>query len=84
VHQLLATTPVSGLMIVGGDTAAAALRVLRAAGLALAGEVAAGSPYGRLMNGPFAGLPIITKAGGFGTDTALAEGLTFLQQLPVQ
>jgi D-threonate/D-erythronate kinase len=84
VQQLLATAPVSGLMIVGGDTAAAVLRVLRAAGLVLAGEVATGVPYGRLMNGPFAGLPIITKAGGFGADTALAEGLTFLQQLPVQ
>jgi uncharacterized protein YgbK (DUF1537 family) len=84
VHQLLATTPVSGVMIVGGDTAAAVLRVLQAAGLVLAGEVAAGVPYGRLMNGPFAGLPIITKAGGFGADTALVEGLTFLQQVPVQ
>jgi uncharacterized protein YgbK (DUF1537 family) len=79
VRELLSTTPVSGLMIVGGDTAQSVLRVLRASGLALVGEVAPGVPYGRLLDGPFAGLPTATKAGGFGADTALADCLKFLQ-----
>jgi uncharacterized protein YgbK (DUF1537 family) len=79
VRELLSITPVSGLMIVGGDTAQAILRTLQASGLRLIGEVAPGVPYGRLLAGPWAGLPVATKAGGFGADTALVEGLRFLQ-----
>ena len=84
VRELLSTTPVSGLMIVGGDTAQAVFRALRAAGLVLAGEVSPGVPYGRLLNGPFAGLLTATKAGGFGADTVIKECLTFLQQTAAQ
>lgn len=78
VREILATTPVSGLAIVGGDTAHAVFRALHASGLVLAGEVTPGLPYGRLLDGPFAGLPTATKAGGFGADTALHECLQFL------
>jgi D-threonate/D-erythronate kinase len=79
VCELLSITPVSGLMIVGGDTAQSVFRALRASGLVLTGEVAPGVPYGRLLNGPFAGLLTATKAGGFGADMILEEGLKFLQ-----
>lgn len=79
VRALLSTTPVSGLMIVGGDTAQTVLCALHASGLVLAGEVTPGVPYGRLLHGPFAGLPTATKAGGFGADTVLEECLKFLQ-----
>jgi uncharacterized protein YgbK (DUF1537 family) len=79
VREVLSTTPVKGLVIVGGDTAQAVFRALRASGLVLVGEVAPGVPYGRLLGGPCAGLPTVTKAGGFGADTALVEGLRFLQ-----
>jgi uncharacterized protein YgbK (DUF1537 family) len=84
VRQLLSTTPVSGLVVVGGDTAQAVLRALHASGLVLIGEVAPGVPYGRLLDGPFAGLPVVTKAGGFGADTALVDGLKFLQSWTAQ
>jgi uncharacterized protein YgbK (DUF1537 family) len=79
VRAILSTTPVSGLAIVGGDTAQAVLRAIQASGLALAGEIAPGLPYGRLLDGPFAGLPTATKAGGFGMDGALQECLQFLR-----
>jgi uncharacterized protein YgbK (DUF1537 family) len=84
VFELLSTTPVSGLLIVGGETAQAVFRALRASGLALAGEVAPGVPYGRLLDGPFAGLLTATKAGGFGSDHVIAECLTFLQHAASQ
>jgi uncharacterized protein YgbK (DUF1537 family) len=71
-------------MIVGGDTAQAVFRALRASGLVLAGEVSPGVAYGRLLNGPFAGLLTATKAGGFGADTVIGECLTFLQQTAAQ
>jgi D-threonate/D-erythronate kinase len=80
VRAVLSTTPVSGLAIVGGDTADAVLRALQASGLVLAGEVTPGLPYGRLLDGPFAGLPTATKAGGFGTDSAIQECLQFLHR----
>jgi uncharacterized protein YgbK (DUF1537 family) len=60
------------------------LRALRASGLSLSGEIAAGVPYGRLVGGAFAGLPVATKAGGFGTDTALRDCLDFVQRWAAQ
>jgi D-threonate/D-erythronate kinase len=84
VRQVLCATPVSGLVIVGGDTAQTVFRALHASGLVLIGEVAPGVPYGRLLDGPFAGLPTATKAGGFGADTAVEECLQFLQRGAVQ
>jgi uncharacterized protein YgbK (DUF1537 family) len=81
VRAILSTSPVSGLAIVGGDTAQAVLRALQASGLALAGEITPGLPYGRLLDGPFAGLPTATKAGGFGTDSAIQECLQVLPSL---
>jgi uncharacterized protein YgbK (DUF1537 family) len=78
VREILATTPVRGLAIVGGDTAQTVFRALHTSGLVLVGEITPGLPYGRLLDGPFAGLPTATKAGGFGTDTALQECLQFL------
>ena len=80
VREILAATPVSGLAVVGGETARTVCRALRASGLVLAGEVLPGLPYGRLLDGPFAGLAVATKAGGFGGDTALHECLQFLQR----
>ena len=80
LRDLLVTTPVSGLVLVGGETAAAVFRALQASGLALVGEIQPGLPFGRLLDGPFAGLPIATKAGGFGAETALLECLQFLHR----
>lgn len=81
VRQILSTEGVSGLVIVGGDTAQAVLRALQASGLSLLGEISAGVPYGQIIGGPFAGLPTATKAGGFGADTALWDCLEFFREL---
>jgi uncharacterized protein YgbK (DUF1537 family) len=80
VHTLLRTMAVSGLVIVGGDTAQAVFQALQTSGLVLAGQVSPGIPYGRLLDSAFAGLPAVTKAGGFGEDMTLQDCLTFLQQ----
>ncbi len=84
VRGMLSATAVSGLVLVGGDTAQVVLRALRANGLTVTGQVEAGIPYGRLLDGSFAGLPVVTKAGGFGSDTALWDCLNFLQQRTLQ
>jgi len=80
VHAVLSSAEVSGLVIVGGETTRTVLRALHASGITLTGQVAAGVPHGRILDGAFAGLAVATKAGGFGEETALWDCLNFLQQ----
>lgn len=54
------------LVVTGGQTAVAVLAALDAEGLDLVGAPAAGLALGDLRGGRHAGLPVITKAGGFG------------------
>lgn len=67
------------LLLTGGETAYSVCRALGVTGIALAGQVEPGLPIGALLGGPFAGLGVITKAGGFGdpdTLVRLYEGAT--------
>ena len=61
------------LFLAGGETAVAVCRALGATGIALAGELAPGLPLGHLRDGPFAGLAVVTKAGGFGDPETLVR-----------
>jgi uncharacterized protein YgbK (DUF1537 family) len=67
-----------GIVVTGGDTLHALLHALEAHGVDLEQEVAAGIPAGRIAGGPWAGLSIISKAGGFGSPSALADAVQFL------
>jgi D-threonate/D-erythronate kinase len=60
-----------GLVLTGGDAAAAVCAALRASALWLGGEIYAGQPWGVLDGGTLAGLPVATKAGSFGDEGAL-------------
>jgi uncharacterized protein YgbK (DUF1537 family) len=68
-----------GLVLTGGDAAIAVSRALGAQALRLYGEVASGMPWGRLAGGHGAGLPVVTKAGGFGDPDALMTAIDFLR-----
>ena len=59
------------LLLVGGDTAHACLRRLHIRRLALGGEAESCVPWGRVRGGPWGGLVVVTKAGGFGTPHTL-------------
>lgn len=61
-----------GLVMTGGDTALLVSRLLGAEGIRLEAEIEPGVPFGRLVGGTGAGLPVITKSGGFGTPMTLA------------
>lgn len=63
----------SGLVVTGGDGARALTTQLQARAIALTGEVAPGIPIGTVSGGPRHGLTIVTKAGGFGSPTALLD-----------
>ena len=79
VVKLVDEKVVQSLVITGGDTALHVLSALKAKGIELEDEILAGIPLGRLIGGKAHDIPIVTKAGGFGTPTALLEVIKHLQ-----
>jgi D-threonate/D-erythronate kinase len=61
------------LVIVGGETASSLCDRLGVEAVEVLGEVEPGIPWGRLVGGRLDGMPIITKAGGFGTRNTLVR-----------
>jgi D-threonate/D-erythronate kinase len=61
------------LVMTGGDVAAAVCRELEVTGVTLHGEIEPGMPVGSLESSQVAGLPIMTKAGGFGDRKAFCR-----------
>jgi uncharacterized protein YgbK (DUF1537 family) len=64
-----------GLALTGGDTAIACCAALGATALTVRAEVAPGIPIGELRGGEAAGLTVVTKAGAFGAEDALAAAV---------
>ncbi|AZU60518.1 four-carbon acid sugar kinase family protein [Neobacillus mesonae] len=73
--RLIETNRISGAVLTGGDIAAATCKVLNGEGIRVIGEVEAGIPYGKLFGGLYDGMPLVTKAGAFGTDQAFVKAL---------
>ncbi|MFU8866748.1 four-carbon acid sugar kinase family protein [Natronococcus sp.] len=76
------SAPPRGLLLTGGAIARAALEELSASAIELTGEaVVDGIPEGVIENGPAAGTPIVTKAGGFGDRRSIVNCLNFLDRV---
>ena len=75
VRNLATEGRVGRLVFTGGDIAAAACTALEASALWLRGETQPGIPWGVLLGGVVPSQPVVTKAGGFGTDDALAAAI---------
>ena len=74
---------IGGLIATGGETARALLAAAGIPALRLVGEVEPGVPLGlALGTGPARGLPVVTKAGAFGTEATLARCVEALRALP--
>jgi uncharacterized protein YgbK (DUF1537 family) len=69
---------VSGLVVSGGDTAAWICGAADVLAIAVKGEVLAGIPWGEASTGSGRRWCIVTKAGGFGAQDALARVADFL------
>ncbi len=69
-----------GVVATGGDGASAVLNALGAGGITLVDEVTGGMPLGILTGGPAAGLPVVTKAGGFGAPDALMRAVKAVRE----
>lgn len=68
--------PHAALLIAGGDTARAVAARLHAIGIQLSGEDIPGIPWGTWIGGRLDGMPVATKAGGFGSMDALKRFVT--------
>ena len=63
------------MVITGGAIAINILKVLGALGIRVIGEIMPGIPISQIMGGKFDGLKVVTKAGAFGNEEALANCL---------
>lgn len=70
---------VGGLILTGGETARAVCRELGVAAIRLLAEVETGVPLGLLISNRPDPLPVVTKAGAFGSDTTLLHALQTLK-----
>jgi uncharacterized protein YgbK (DUF1537 family) len=75
VAQVAARITLQGLVLTGGDVAMAVCTALGTQWLSLYGEAQPGIALGQLADGPYAGVGIITKAGGFGAEDALSRSM---------
>lgn len=76
--RLVRENYLSGIVATGGDTANALCNALGAQALEILGEVEAGIPLMRILGAQ--ALPLVTKAGGFGSLSAVAEALRKVKQ----
>jgi len=77
--QVMSDRLVGGLFLTGGDIALQVCLALRAQALQPLTEVSPGLPVSLLNGGPWDGLRIITKAGGFGEKDAILTGIHYLK-----
>ncbi len=80
-RRVIAQQSVGGLYLTGGDVAIAVAEALGATGFQLRGQIAACVPYGRLLNSAAGTMPVMTKAGGFGSETTLSEVIRFIEEM---
>jgi len=78
-RNALETRRPAALYVSGGDVAMAVASALNAQGFAISGQVAQCVPFGRFLGCRWQG-PVMTKAGGFGTETTLLEVLHFIEE----
>ena len=77
--RLLSEKRLSGLVLTGGDLAMGVCGRLSASALRIEEEVLPGIPCSTLIDGPFKGLRLVTKAGGFGAKDALWGIILYLR-----
>jgi len=80
--RLLDSAAPGATILVGGDTALKVYEQCGAKGIRILGDVEPGIPWGRWIGGRMDGLPLVTKAGGFGNPDTLCDIALFLAGRP--
>ena len=75
----IAQSQPGALYLSGGDVAIAVAQALGASGFHITGRVAQCVPYGNFLGSSWQ-RPVMTKAGGFGTETTLLEVVNFIEE----
>ncbi|MFO1068299.1 MAG: four-carbon acid sugar kinase family protein [Geminicoccaceae bacterium] len=73
VAEAAALPPPATLLVAGGETLMQLCLQTGAAQLSVEGEIAPGVPVSRMVGGRWAGVPVISKSGGFGRPGFFAE-----------
>jgi uncharacterized protein YgbK (DUF1537 family) len=76
---LMGKLRLGGLVLTGGDLAMGVCERLSSSALRIEEEVLPGIPCSTLTDGPFKGLRMVTKAGGFGEKDALWRIIQYLR-----
>ncbi|MCZ4673975.1 D-threonate kinase [Citrobacter sedlakii] len=79
--RIIEQARIGGLFLIGGDIATAVASALGAEGYRIQSEVAPCIPCGTFVNSEIDDLPVITKAGGFGSDSTLCDALYFIEEM---
>ena len=79
-RHILERQPIRDLFLTGGDIALQVCLSLDAEALCPITEVLPGLPVSSLIGGPWEGMRIITKAGGFGAKDAILVGTHYLMK----
>ncbi len=79
--RIIEQARIGGLFLTGGDIATAVAAALGAEGYRIQSEVAPCIPCGTFVNSEIDDLPVITKAGGFGSDSTLCDALYFIEEM---
>ncbi|MGV6988148.1 four-carbon acid sugar kinase family protein [Testudinibacter sp. P80/BLE/0925] len=72
----------AGLVLTGGDIAIGVAQALQAEHYRIAGEIESGVPFGYLPHTALHDIPIITKAGGFGSPGVFEKVINFIRNTP--
>jgi uncharacterized protein YgbK (DUF1537 family) len=78
--EILREIDVGGLVLTGGDTAIHVADALKISGINIRDEIQPGIPYGYFIDKEYGTIPVVTKAGGFGTENAVVEIFEFLRK----
>jgi len=80
VRKIMEGQKVSGLILTGGSTSSGVIHDLKATGIKIKKQLSSLIPLGTLKGGPFDGLPVVTKAGGFGEEDVLIKAVNYLRR----
>jgi len=70
---------INGLLLTGGDTAINTVKSLNISGTIICNEIQPGIPYGHFIEEQYKNIIVVTKAGGFGSEDAIFQTLTFFK-----
>lgn len=77
-NRIIVEIKINGLLLTGGDTAIKAARALNSSGTIIHNEIQSGIPYGNFIDEKYKHITVVTKAGGFGDESAILQVLKFL------